>query len=166
MKGCGGVTVEKDDLRCVNALATHREPSVKQRGVTRDEHLGVGNVQDDDSVRLLQLLYDAVGRIHENEIHACLLQHVCVLAVDPCVGIAVVAKVRLCPVSLTAALFNVFFGVAVAHFEVELGVVLHDLPRAHPAKEVEKSHVSLLVGCPCHGVVRSGAVKRVGCRPG
>ena len=147
MEGGGGVTVEKDDLRCVNALAPHGQPCVKQRGVTRDEHLGIGNVQ-------------------ENEVHACLLQHVCMLAVDPGVGVAVVAKVGLCPVSLTAALFNVFLGVAVAHFEVELGVILHDLPRAHPAKEVEKSHVSLLVGVACHGIVRGGAVKRVGCRPG
>ena len=43
-----------------------------------------------------------IGNVQEYEIHACRLQHIGVLAINPRIGVAVVAEVRLRPVRLAA----------------------------------------------------------------
>ncbi len=50
----------------------------------------------------LILIEHVIGQIEENKINACGIQHIRMLAVDPCVVAGIVSEVRLCPVGTVA----------------------------------------------------------------
>ena len=143
-KGGGTIAAEENDLRRVNPLAPHPEPGIKQCHVPVYKHFLIGNVQED-------------------EIHACRLQHIGVLAINPRIGVAVVAEVRLRPVRLAAPTRGEKLLHPVdAAVQVQLGVVLHVLSRADPAEEVKQSDIAVFIGVARCPVVRGRASQRIG----
>ena len=119
----GFLVGEHADVRGGYPLVPHLQPCVAQS----DQRVRIGR---------------AVGHIQKDEVHACRLQHIGVLAVYPCVEVLVVPEVRLRPV-VTAGGRGVC-KVALQPVQPQFKILCRDILRrlvvipARPAKEIEQ----------------------------